>query len=56
MEETLNYEAGQALERVAQRNCGCQIHGSVEGQNALSNLVLWKVSLPLARGLELNGL
>jgi len=30
--EVLCYEHGEALERVAQRSCGCPLRGSVQGQ------------------------
>ncbi|KAK4832523.1 hypothetical protein QYF61_023855 [Mycteria americana] len=37
-EEILHYEGGEALEQVAQRNCGCPIPGSVQDQIECSSV------------------
>lgn len=57
-EDVLNYEGGEALEQVAQRSCGCPIPEVFKARldGALSNLVWWQVSLPMAGGLELDDL
>ena len=57
-EEILHHEGGEALAQVAQRSCGCPLPGSVKARldGALSNLVWWKMSLPMAAGLEPNDL
>jgi len=45
------------VEQVAQSSCGCPLPGSVQClDGALSSLVWWKVSLPMAGGLELGDL
>lgn len=53
-EEILHYECGQILKQVAQRDCGCPVPGSVQGQGEwdLENLIKWKASLPMARGVQ----
>lgn len=42
---------------IAQRSCGCPIAGSGQGQTGwdTGKSGLWKVSLPVVRGLELDG-
>jgi len=49
---------GEALAQVAQRSCGCPLPGSVEGQVGWSSEQpgWWKMSLPMAGGLELGDL
>jgi len=46
------------VEQVAQRSCGCPLLEVFKARldGALSNLVWWKVSLPMAGELELDGL
>jgi len=54
----LYYEGGEALEQIAQRSCGCAslevFKARLDG--AVSYLVWWTVSLPVAGGLELGDL
>jgi len=52
------YEGSEAQEQVAQRSCGCPSLAVFKARldGALSNLVWWKVSLPVAGGLELGDL
>lgn len=56
--EVLCCEGGGALTQIAQRNCGSPMPGSIQGQFGWtwSKQVYWKVSLPVAVGLEWDGL
>lgn len=51
-----HHEGADVLKQVAQKNCGCPIPGSFHGQAGWGPLQpdLWKVSLPMARKLELD--
>ena len=47
-EKYLPREAGEVLAQVTQRGCRLPTSGNVQGQVGWSNLVQWKVSLPMA--------
>jgi len=49
---------GEALAQAAQGSCGCPLREVFKARlgGALSSLVWWKASLPMAEGLELDDL
>lgn len=48
-EEFFHTESCEAVQQVVPRGCSCPIPGSAPDQ-ALSNLIWWEVSMPMAWG------